>query len=118
MITSSIILDINNRYVGKNGQLPSRPGFDKAFLTNLVSKNLVSKAGFDLLPKSIRSKAVITHGEPELPLTIPEIDGLTDMLIVIRSYIDLGKGKKFRLDRFKRIAKSGQIEIWFRRTDG
>ena len=116
MITSTIILDPHNKYVGENGQLPSRPGWDKAFLTNLVSKNSISETGYESLPVSMQAIAMLTHGEPDLPITIPEIDGLTDMLIVVRSYMALGKAKTFRLDRFEKIASSGQLEIWFRRT--
>ena len=115
MTTATIILDAHDMYVGNDDQLPSRPSFDKAFLSNMVAKNSVSQEGFDLLPLGMQKLSTITQGEPELPITIREIAGLTDMLIVVRSYMALGKGKKFRLDNFKRVAKSGQLEIYFRR---
>ena len=115
MITSTIILDPYDKYVDDKGNLPDRPSFDKAFLKALISKCLVSGEGYNLLPPSLQKIAYITHGEPDLPITIPEIDGLTDMLIVVRSTRALGKGKIFRLDRFEKIASSGQIDIYFRR---
>ena len=115
MTTATIILDPHDMYVGEDNQLPSRPEWDKEFLSNMVSKNLISQEGFYLLPLGMQVLSTITHGEPELPITIREIAGLTDMLIVVRSYMALGQGKRFRLDNFKRVAKSGQIEIYFRR---
>ena len=115
MTTATIILDHHDMYVGEDNQLPSRPGWDKEFLTELVANNIISVPGYEMLPKSMQIDATLTHGEPTLPITIREIAGLTDMLIVVRSYMALGKGKRFRLDNFERVAKSGQLEIYFRR---
>ena len=112
MTISTILLDINNRYVDDEGNLPNRTSWDKKWLAALVEKSTVSKEGFNMLPLGMQKTTSITHGEPELPITIPEINGLTDILIVIRSYIPLTKGKKFRLDNFELIGKSGQIELW------
>ena len=116
MTVSTIILDLDNHYIGENNQLPSRPGWDKKWLASLVEKSTVSKEGFNMLPLGMQKTTSITHGEPELPITIPEINGLTDILIVIRSYMSLSKGKVFRLNNFELIGKSGQIELFKRKN--
>ncbi len=115
MIFGTILLDTNDNYVGLNGKLPARPQYDKKLLHTLVEKNTISHQGYELLPNSMKAIATLTHGEPTLPITIEEIDGLTDLLLVSRSYQPVVKGKRFRLDRFERIATSGRFEIYTRR---
>ena len=111
MTVGTILLDMHNCYVGNEG-LPTRPYFDKKLLTAFCNGNTVSEEGFNMLPPSMQPLVKVTGGRPGLPITIPEIDRLADVLIVIRSYSRLTNGKVFRLDNFTLIGKSGQIEFW------
>ena len=115
MITATILLDSNDCYVDWNGKLPQRPHYDKELLTAFVSMGLISQAGKDMLPSSMKDISTLTLSEPTLPITIPEIDGLTDLLIVSRSVKKVQGGKVFRMDNFKHIASGGRIELWVRK---
>jgi hypothetical protein len=116
-IYGTILLDENDCYLC-DGKLPHRPLYDKSLLTAMVSGEIISKQAAELLPKSITDTAldITNQVEPSVPITVKEIDGLTDILIVIRSTKECkGECKKFRLDRFKRILSTGQLEIWRRK---
>ncbi len=118
MIVSTILLTDDNYYVDSNNELPSRNGveFDKELLISTLKGKVVSYAGYKMLPPSI--KDLITPSdliEPEAAITVPEIDGLSDLLIVTRSREIIVSGKQFRFDRFERIVKQKDIEIWRRK---
>ena len=115
MICGTLLLSNNNRYVTDEGKLPERPKGDKQLLKALVESNTVSQEGYDMLPPSMQRIATITHGEPTLPVTIREINGLSDLLLVVRSYISIPGGKEFRLDNFQLISSSGQYSIYKRK---
>lgn len=115
MILGTILLDTEDNYISFDGKLPKRPQYDKELLATLVAKNTISKEGYNLLPKSMREVATVTEKEPTLPITIVEIDALTDLLLVSRSYSNVKLGKKFRLNKFEQIAKSGRFEIYKRK---
>lgn len=115
MIFGTILLSNNNRYVDADGKLPERPKGDKQLLKTLVENNLVSQDGYNMLPPSMQKIATITHGEPTLPVTIREINGLSDLLLVVRSYIVIPGGKEFRMDNFELISTSGQYSIYKRK---
>jgi len=115
MISGILLLTEDNMYVDDRGNLPHRPTYDKALLRTLVSLNTVTHRGYDLLPKSIQEVATISNTDPTLVLTIQEIDALADFLIIIRSARKVSGGKKFKLDKFERIAAPGQIELWNRK---
>jgi hypothetical protein len=115
MTIGTILLTEDNCYVDDRKQLPHRAIWDKEWLTTLVSLNTISKKGYDMLPPSMQKVANVTHGEPSLAITIPELDELPDLLFVIRSTRRVSNGKKFKLDKYKRIAASCQIEIWKRK---
>ena len=115
MIASTLLLSADNYYVDANGNLPHRPEFDKKLLAALCKDQYVSLDGYKMLPPSIRDTAQLAKQEPTVGITIPEIDGLTDLLIVVRSFIPLGRGKKFRLDKFERIVQLSSLEIWRRK---
>ncbi len=117
MIFGTILLDINDKYIDKNGELPERPYFDKHLLTALVENNRVSPEGYELLPPSIQKVAKCTALWPTLPITVPEISELSDLLMVVRSYNPVEGGKVFRMDNFTQIARTGRIEIYKRRKD-
>ena len=78
----------------------------------------MSDKGYEMLPPSIREKTIrlsqTDKWEPEIGITIPEINSLTDLLIVSRSNAEIS-GKKFRFDNFNLIAKSQNIELWRRK---
>ena len=113
-IVSTILLTQDNCYLC-DGELPHRPQFDKQFLSALIEGEIISEEAAKLLPKSMTDKVLdITNEiEPTIPITIKEIDGLTDILIVVRSNMSCN-GKKFRFDNFDRILRTGGIEIWKR----
>ena len=117
MIVSTLFLSADDYYATEDNKLPCpRPEFDKRLLTELVRGQVISIEGRDMLPPSIRKNAqALSNVEPTIGITIPEIAGLTDLLIVVRSLIPLGRGKKFRLDKFKRIVHLSSIELWVRK---
>ena len=115
MVTATILLDPNDNYIDWDGNLPKRPHYDKELLTALISMNSVSSDGYSTLPNSMQELCKLAHCEPSLPITIPEIDGLTDLLIVSRSVDKVQGGKRFRMDNFKHIASGGRIELWVRK---
>jgi hypothetical protein len=118
MIVSTILLSLNNVYVDEDGNLPVRPSFDKTLLTGLCKNKIVSDTGYNMLPPSIREVTVkqsLTDAwEPEIGITISEIDALSDLLIVVRSH-EMIYGKQFRFDNFEPLAITKEIEIWRRK---
>jgi hypothetical protein len=116
MITGTILLTQNNEYLCDD-HLPERPQYDKNLLKSLIEFGSVSQGGYDMLPPSLQEIATITHGEPQTPITVQEINYLSDILMVSRSRSKCDNGKVFRLDRFEKILEQGQIEIWKRRTN-
>lgn len=118
MIVSSILLTKDDKYIDSRGKLPERPYFDKDLLTFLCMGKSVSKLGYNTLPHSIKVLTNVTEGEPEIGITIPEINGLTDLLIVVRSPESCNGGKEFDLHRsFKNIMKDESIELWIRKEN-
>ena len=115
MITGIVLLSQDGKYLDDRNQLPHRCSWDKELLTHLVSVNLISKYGYDLLPPSIKDVAKITNGEPELALTIQELNALPDTLIVVRSARMVSGGKVFRMDNYEPILTEQRIEIWKKR---
>ena len=118
MVVSSILLSRNGCYVDEDGNLPPRPSFDKAFLAALVRGQHISDSAYLMLPSSMRDttfSATNAGVEPEIGITIPEIAGLTDLLIVVRNSQNLSSGKKFRLDAFDLIVSFEHIEIYRRK---
>ena len=111
-IVATLLLDLNDNYVLNDGSLPKRPQWDKALLKTFVAGESLSKAGYDMLPRSMQS--IVTIDEPTFTVTIPEIDASADILLVSRSYTK-GKGKQFKFDNFKQVLKTGQLEIWRRK---
>jgi len=117
MITGLILLSQDNCYLDAFGNLPRRPRWDKKLLTELVKVNTITKNGYDLLPDSIKKVARITHGEPQLALTIQELNALPDILMVVRSRYCNPDGKVFRMDNYEAIFKEERFEIWKRKTN-
>ena len=116
MITTTLLVDTEDKYVYENGSLPMRTLWDKELLTSVITNGLVSQGGYDTLPPSLQKLVTITHGEPTAPITIPEIDGLTDILLVTRVASKGQSGKRFRFNNFKCILKEERIEIWKRKV--
>ena len=121
---NTILLDKNNHYVDHNGKLPERPKFDKKLLYAFCYNQIVSPAGYNLLPNSIRRVVTIAPRErsewnlytPQITkgITIKEIADLSTVLLIIRSKKTIKKGKKFRLNNFHNILKNKYIELWIR----
>lgn len=116
MIVSTLLLDQNNCYVNDKGELPRRPAFDKELLQTLCTGQTISNHAAVMLPPSILDVVGhISSGQPTIGITIPEIDALTDLLLVTRSSCAVKEGKTFRMDNFKLITEQGEIEIWKRK---
>ena len=119
MIVGTILLDPFDRYVDEEGNLPSpRPIFDKDLLRELVKGEIISNEGFELLPPSIANvaKDITSKREPTVPITISEIDALSDILIVVRTTKAISGNRTFRFDNFKMIVKQPSLEIWVRKN--
>jgi len=116
MIVGTILLTADRQYVIDEGRLPLRGSWDKELLTTLATDQQVSYEGYEMLPPSIREVTSRTEGEPTFPVTIPEIDALSDILIVSHSYEVSTIGKVFDLDRsFKLLTVGKKTSIWVRK---
>jgi hypothetical protein len=109
-----LLLDENDNYVYEDGSLPSRPKWDKAFLTTMLEGEIVSPKGYDMLPESMQKKVYIDGWQTPFPVTIPEI-AMSDILFITRGYGKELEGKRFRLDDFEKLFASGKLEVWKRR---
>ena len=116
MIVSTIILTKDNFYVNSEGKLPARPDFDKELLSNIVTGQRVSDKAYEMLPRSMKKVVKFSMGmEPTVGITIKEIDGLTDLLIVVHSNEIITRGKQFRMDNFKLLVKDRKVSIYKRK---
>jgi len=115
MITGLILLSKDDKYLDGFGNLPARPQWDKDLLTELVRLNTITEAGYNLLPPSIRKVAHIAHMEPQLAITIEELNALPDILMVVRSQNVLPGGKTFRLTNYEPIFIEQRFEMWRRK---
>ena len=113
MIVGTILLTNNDEYVCNN-KLPERPLWDRELLKAVISGGTVSPKGYRMLPPSLEALVSITQDEPTAPITIEEIDSLSDLLIVSRTRSMCPNGKVFRLDNFEPIIKNEGVEIWKR----
>ena len=114
MHIATILLTREDKYVNAKGELPTRPAHDKPLLKALCKDGMVTAAGFDMLPPSIR-KVVhrSSQGHYSVGVTIKEIDSC-NLLIISRSDDIFVGGKKFRFDNFAPIVIDSMIEIWAR----
>ena len=87
MIVSTIILSSDNFYVNEDGEIPARPSFDKKLLHTIIAGEVVSDEGYLMLPPSMKRVVTVDDKwlEPTVGVTIPEIDALSDLLIVVHS---------------------------------
>ena len=111
---STILLTQENVYVKEDGTLPSRPSHDKSILSNMLKGHTVTKKGFAMLPNSMKKDVFCDERSPSFPVTVPEIEALSDIILVVRS-IELCRGKVFRLDSFELLLKNRDIELWIRK---
>ena len=111
-----ILLDKDNCYTYEDGKLPIRPSFDKELLKNLVKENIITLAGYSMLPKSIQDVATV-GAQPTLAITIKEIAN-SHTLIVIKGGVRYTKCKgTFRLDKFVELEElsNSQAKYYVRR---
>lgn len=118
MIVGTLLLDQNDVYAREDGSLPLRPSFDKQLLTGICEKQnaLCSLNTSEQLPPSITDilKGLNNKMYPEDVALSPDmIDKHAHLLIITRNNEE-GTGKKFRFDKFKRLVKMYDIEIWSR----
>ena len=116
MVVGTILLTADRQYVINNDKLPKRGHWDKELLKTLAKGHTVSQKGYEMLPPSIKSLVKVTDGEPTFPVLIPEIDALSDLLIVSHSYEVSTVGKVFDLDRsFELLTCGKKTSIWRRK---
>lgn len=118
MTQGIVLLSQDGFYLGELGQLPTRPVWDKEFITMLIKgkRVLCSQNTLKDLPKSLLSVAYFTV-DPKMDYDINfGIDtfktGKPDQLIVVRSKQDLVAGKEFNLDGWTAVYKSKDLEIY------
>jgi hypothetical protein len=100
-----VLISKDGFYLGEKGQLPSRPSFDKEFITYLATdkKILCSENTITTIPPSI--KKVCTglttdiNSDWEVNFGINTFKEKCDYFIIIISSENLGGGKKFNIDR-------------------
>jgi len=70
-----------------------------------------------MLPPSMKRVVTVDDKwlEPTVGVTIPEIDALSDLLIVVHSNELIVRGKQFRLDNFELIVKDKKISLYKRK---
>jgi len=110
----TLLLDQHDNYVYDDDTLPRRPLWDKELLTAFVKDERLSEAGYNMLPRSIAMLTTKSEYEP-YPITIPEIDGLADIILVTRGKGQPKSGKIFRFDNFRRILAADNLEVWSRK---
>ena len=122
MIVGLLLLDQNDCYVRENGRLPKRPSFDKNLLLGICQNQqpLVSDNTKKDLPESMLNALDMTNflgaSNKDLALSPDKIDESAHLLIITRGSEE-GTGKKFRFDKFKRLVKMYDLEIWVRDYD-
>jgi len=116
-MVNTILLSVDGYYVDNDGNLPERPSYDKELLTAFCKNAVVSQKSYDIVPPSMQKYLKISKDPKEINVafSIPEINELSDVLIVIRSQKKLKDGKKFRFDNFKLLTIQGNIEIWIKK---
>jgi len=118
MIVGTILLTADRQYVIDGGRLPTRGSWDKELLKTLAKGHYVSDKGYEMLPPSIQAvvKQADKWQEPEFPVTIREIDSLSDLLIVSHSNEVSPIGKVFELNRsFELLTYGKKTSIWRRK---
>ncbi len=116
MVVSKICLTDDDIYVDMKGKSPMERAFDRDLLRALCEGQVISPEAIERLPSGIvRTAEWDNTVEPTVGITIREIEGLTDLLIVSRSLELIDRGKKFRFDSFELIVKDRKIELWKRR---
>jgi len=117
MIVSTILLTKDNFYINENGDLPKRGLHDKHLLTELVRGQTISTKAAEMLPPSIKGLAQVISDkvEPTVGITIREIAGLSDILIVSHSTELIVRGSVFRLDNFELLVKDRKTSIYKRK---
>lgn len=117
--TIGVVLLSKDNYYEKNGKLPTRPKWDKEFITNLVKgrKVYASENTIKNLPKSILDICELTDSKDyDINFWIASFKSKPDMFIVIRSKEDLNGWKKFHenyFDSYNQIMDINNIEIYF-----
>ena len=111
-----LLLDEDNCYVRDDGSLPKRPSFDKGMLLG-IAKNQVPLCSANTakdLPPSLKAMLVEGSSKGDLALSPDTIDEHAHLLLISRNSESGIGGKKFRFDKFKRLVKMYDLEIWVR----
>lgn len=125
-----VLLDKNDYYVDHKGDIPTRPWWDKEFITRLAEgRNIVcSPNTLKMIPKSIRDVAASVGTPDDMPAGPWQLNfGISTfandkmwLLFVVRSpdpVSGITSGKKLRLDNFEKVLEIFEgLEIWLRRT--
>jgi hypothetical protein len=113
-----ILLSKNDYYMDEKGCLPSRPTFDKKFITDFIEgkKVLCSIKTMRSLPESMLSKAYFTtdiNSDYDINFGIDTFSkARPDILIVIRSQVNIVSGYKFRMSQWSNFYRTKNMEMW------
>lgn len=113
MLIGTLLLDAENRYIDEfEGNLPTRPSWDKELLTRICNAGTISVLGALNLPASIVENSTMVMTNYTVATAIREI-AVADIIIVTRSEFLCSGNKKFRFDNYKQFG-SGNPEIWIK----
>ena len=119
MIIGMLLLDQDDVYAREDGKLPLRPSFDKQLLVGACENQnaLCSSSTAEHLPPSVTSILKGLNNKmytEDIALSPDMIDQHAHLLIITRNLEEGIGGKKFRFDKFKRLVKMYDLEIWGR----
>lgn len=115
-----LLLSKNNVYIGEDGNLPTRPRFDKTLITDIIKgqRVLCSIKTLRSLPPSILEAGYFTTDptkDYDINFGISTLkEAPVDMLMIIRS-TDTLDGTEFRLDNYELIFKPTKSFELYRR---
>jgi hypothetical protein len=114
-----LLLSQDDCYIDEQGNLPSRPDFDKELLVALCKgqKCLGSRNTLESLPRSIIESAycyeIVTDYDVNLGIKTLYKQP-PHLLIIVRSADTLNGGKKFDISNYKRYFSSVELELWIK----
>jgi len=116
MIVSTITLSQDGKYEGLDNYLPIIEDWNIELVKVLCKDKYLSDKGIELVKDITHEFNYIDKWqEPEVGITIDEIYGLTDLLIVVNSECKLPMGKDFDFSLFEPIVQDTKVELWKRK---
>ena len=123
MIVGIVAISQDGYYLDEAGNLPPRTDWDKDLLYGLCADSSIvcSKNTLATLPKSLVKVCTRTITSDKQPILLPDVNlGISsfegvyrpELLIVVRHEGYLGGGRELKLNRYYRILKLQELELW------